>query len=90
MKEGRKEEKKMKRRERKEIWKDIFLTVICFAFFHFRTGIFTLILHVDQAGLELKRSTCLCLLSDGIKGIHHHYLTSNVSFTNVGALVFET
>jgi hypothetical protein len=27
---------------------------------------------VDQAGLELKRSTCLCLPSAVIKGVHHH------------------
>jgi hypothetical protein len=27
---------------------------------------------VDQAGLKLKRSTCLCLPSAGIKRMHHH------------------
>ena len=28
---------------------------------------------VYQAGLELKRSACLCLPSAGIEGVHHHY-----------------
>ena len=28
--------------------------------------------YVDQAGLELKDSTCLSLLSIGIKGVYHH------------------
>ena len=27
---------------------------------------------VDQAGLELKKSTCLCLPSAGIKSVYHH------------------
>jgi hypothetical protein len=27
---------------------------------------------VDQAGLELTRSTCLCLLNSATKGMHHH------------------
>jgi hypothetical protein len=27
---------------------------------------------VDQTGLELKKFTCLCLLSVGIKGVYHH------------------
>jgi hypothetical protein len=26
----------------------------------------------DQAGLELTRPTYFCLLSSGIKGVHHH------------------
>ena len=29
---------------------------------------------VDQSGLELRKSTCLCLLSVEIKGIRHHSL----------------
>jgi hypothetical protein len=28
---------------------------------------------VDQAGLRTHRSTCLCLQSVGIKGVHHHH-----------------
>jgi hypothetical protein len=31
-------------------------------------------LSVDQAGLDLKRSTRLYLLSAGIKDVHHHHL----------------
>jgi hypothetical protein len=27
---------------------------------------------VDQTGLELKKSACLCLPSAGIKGVRHH------------------
>ncbi|EDL14168.1 mCG145218, partial [Mus musculus] len=28
--------------------------------------------YADQAGLKLTGSTCLCLLSAKIKGLHHH------------------
>ena len=30
--------------------------------------------YVDQSGLKLKRSACLCLLSAGTKGMSHHCL----------------
>ena len=36
--------------------------------------------YVDQAGLELKRSDCLCLPSIGIKGVHHYYAWLKHSF----------
>jgi hypothetical protein len=41
---------------------------------------------VGQAGLELKRSACLCLASAGIKGVCHHCLAINifVFFTKTG------
>jgi hypothetical protein len=32
------------------------------------------ILSVDQAGLEPEKSTCLCLLSDGIKDMYPYCL----------------
>jgi hypothetical protein len=32
---------------------------------------------VDQAGLKLKRSTCLCLPSSVIKGVRHHLPACN-------------
>jgi hypothetical protein len=28
---------------------------------------------LDQAGLETQRFACLCLQSDGIKGVRHHH-----------------
>jgi len=40
---------------------------------------------VDQAGLKLKRSTCLCLPSAGIKGMHIH---CPASFTHASAHTF--
>jgi hypothetical protein len=30
--------------------------------------------YVDQAGLEFTKIHCLCLLSAGIKGVHHYQL----------------
>jgi hypothetical protein len=33
---------------------------------------------VGQAGLELKRSTCLCLPSAGNKGVRHHCLVPTI------------
>ena len=33
---------------------------------------------VDQVVLELTRSTCLCLPSAGIKGVHYHCLTDYI------------
>jgi hypothetical protein len=29
---------------------------------------------IDEAGFNSQRSACLCLLSTGIKGVHHHCL----------------
>ena len=38
---------------------------------------------VDKAGLSsFQRSACLCLLSAGIKGMHHHCLTSQLLILN--------
>jgi hypothetical protein len=32
---------------------------------------------VDQVGLELRKITCLCLPSAGIKGVSHHCLAGS-------------
>jgi hypothetical protein len=34
---------------------------------------------VDQAGLGTQKSTCLCLPSAGIKGVHHHAQLKTIS-----------
>jgi hypothetical protein len=43
---------------------------------------------VDQVSLELQRSTCLSLLSAGIKGVRHHwpslYFLRQLSLTDPG------
>jgi hypothetical protein len=48
-----------------------------FFFWFFKTGFLcvdlaVLELTLYQAGLELKKSTCLCLPRAGIKGMRHH------------------
>ena len=53
---------------------NLFFGLLCFAFSRVflcspgcpETG------SVDEAGLELKSSACLCLSSAGIKGVGHH------------------
>jgi hypothetical protein len=37
---------------------------------------------VDQAGLDLKKSACLCLTNAGIKGVSHHCLAYLLIYTN--------
>jgi hypothetical protein len=51
------------------------LTYLC-CFWFFETWFHCIALAV----LELKNSACLCLLSAGIKGMHHHCLAGNISF----------
>jgi hypothetical protein len=55
-----------------------FFVVVAFFFFQDRVSLYSSDCpgthSVDQAGLELKSTTCLCLLSAGIKDTHHHCL----------------
>ena len=45
---------------------------------------------IDQAGLKLKRSDCLCLPSAGIKGVHHHTQPSPFSLVHVSFWIIST
>jgi len=65
----------------------VFVFFFSFSFFQSRVSLcspgFPVTHSVDQAGLEFKRSTCFCLLSSGIKSVHHHRLASE-DFLNGG------
>jgi hypothetical protein len=63
-------------------WQQLWL--FCFVLFRDRVSLCSLgcpgTHFVDQASLELRKSTCLCLLSAGIKGMCHHCPAKTNSF----------